>query len=736
LLAITIAITVYAVISITDVEDEYAYVLAHPNVRYKILRNVELNLSDLQRLTNRVALYAGYVSELNALERQLGEVYEQLRAGIFAYQESLLSDGRMDQETIDSRMAGSDRIMAQISRYMGEIVYMAMYRARQGDMPWARDFVRRGGINVITIIDYEFGLLFSETQELMAGINEELAAATQSTVRLLYILAIIGIVLGIIIAIFISFLITRPIRRVVHILDEVSAGNLDIDSRSNLSKDETGRMMRNLHNLIEIIKNILGDITEFSREATVNGDIEFRIDASRYQGGFAEVIDGLNNFSDSFVADVLAVLDVLRKVNAGDFNVELAKMPGKKVILNETVDSLIANLNSVVAEVGEMIEAAAVKGDMNFVIDETRFEGGWREIMLGLNRVAAAVDEPIVEINAIMNKLAVGDFSSKVSGDYRGHFLSMREAVNETIGELSAYISEMSGVLAKISGGDLTAKINREYIGNFAEIKRSINDISISLNRTMADISYATDQVLFAADLISKSATDLAAGAKTQSASVEELGTTVDTINEQTRLNVDNAANADRLSGRATENARAGNESMTEMLTAMTNMEESSKGISKVINAIQEIAFQTNLLALNASVEAARAGEHGRGFSVVADQVRSLAEASQNAATETTDMISSTIDSVAHGSEIAENTAKSLSTIVSDANRVLDIVRKITISSNEQAQAIDQIGKDLASISRVVQTNSAVSEQTAAASEQLNTQADMLRGLVGYFRLK
>lgn len=355
--------------------------------------------------------------------------------------------------------------------------------------------------------------------------------------------------------------------------------------------------------------------------------------------------------------------------------------------------------------------------------------------LLAAIALAREISKPVKEMAKAAQRMAEGDLNVQINVSSKDEIGQLGEAFSKSTATIQAYISDITNTLSEIEKGNLTAAPELDYIGDYAVLKKSLQSILTSLNTTLSQINQASDQVLSGSVQVSNGAQSLAQGATEQASSVEELSASIQEISSQVKDNAHHAAEAGSVVNQVSSEIEISNSYMNDMVAAMSQIQDSSNEIGKIIKTIEDIAFQTNILALNAAVEAARAGAAGKGFAVVADEVRNLAGKSAQAAKQTNALIGNSMAQVKNGTKIADETAKSLQRVVKNTTTVTGMIEKISKATQQQADFIQHLTLNVDQISGVVQTNSATAEQSAAASEELSGQSQMQKELVQKFRL-
>lgn len=520
--------------------------------------------------------------------------------------------------------------------------------------------------------------------------------------------------------------LSAPVEEMVEIADHLAMGNIELDI-DHQSGDETGQLADSFRNLIHAQKakaesakqiangnldaeiniasnnDVLGQSMSAMKDslqslqselkriigAQKEGELDSRCNVRQFNGAYADILNGINETLDAVILPVNEGMQILNEYAHGRLEQTMRDLPGQQIQFSKALMNVQNNLKSLIDETVSLAKAAQ-EGQLDKRGDDSRFEGGYKEIISGFNKTIDNILRPIEE--ALDN-------------------------------------------LDKISGGDLSKLINSSYKGDHARIKTSINKTLQSLNAILGSVSETSYQVLNASNHVSDTSQDLSQGASEQASSIEEISASLTELSSQAMQNAANANETNGLANSMHSKADTGNEQMHKMLEAMDNIKSSSDEINRIIKVIDEIAFQTNLLALNAAVEAARAGVHGKGFAVVAEEVRNLAQRSAKAASETTSLIENSMQRVQVGSDLAKQTASSLQEIIDGFQKVGQLISEITTSSEEQSESIKQITSGIGQIDAVTQRNTASAEESAAAATELNEHARTLQTMISQFKL-
>lgn len=618
--------------------------------------------------------------------------------------------------------------------------------------------------DIVPVLQDVYNNMLEKQVEGRANLESALASSALIIEILGGIAALIGLAIAFVLARYFAGIVSKLAESAKLLAKGDLKQNIDINSG-----DEMGDMARAFRDMVAYMQEMAVAARSLSK-----GDVSVHVSPKSPEDelghAFSEMID--------YQKDISRTVDAL---SDGDAEVEIEPKSDSDVLGN-AVKTLRTRLDSIISKDVSSLVRAASKGDLSKRIDLEGKEGFYRDLASGLNDLVDVNDNVITDAVNVVSSMANGRLDTKMSKQHQGSFaqlamninimqdklrevietevqsiaraaargdlakrieldgkegfyLDLGEAINSLVGQCEAIIVDASDVMSAMAEGDLSKKIESEYQGGFEKLKHDINATVDKLTEVVIDIKNASGQVRVGAEEISLGNANLSQRTEQQAAALEETSSTMNEINSTTEQTSHNAREADQLAKGAAGTAEQGKLVVTEAVAAVKAIEDSSKQMANIISVIDEIAFQTNLLALNASVEAARAGEQGKGFAVVADEVRTLASRSAQAASEIKGLIEDSMVKVDQGTKSVHNSGEALEEIVASINKVATIVGEISNASQEQAMGISEVSKTVVSMDDITQQNSALVEESAAASESLSEQAKTLDSLIDYFRL-
>lgn len=456
--------------------------------------------------------------------------------------------------------------------------------------------------------------------------------------------------------------IVKPMVKGVDFAKAIAEGHLDVTLDVN-QHDEVGDLAEALRNMQTTIKDVLRE-TEHLTQSIQAGNLATRGHAEKFRGTWHELIKGINNVIEAFVAPFTVAANHIARIAKGDIPERLRE----------------------------------------------EYQGDFNTLQNNVNGLVDAMNE----ITDIAEAIAIGNLS--VTARERSEHDRLMQALNAMIRALNEVVT----LAEAIASGDLMVDATER--SEHDRLMQALNIMIERLHDIVTSVRLAADNVTNGSQQLSISAQQVAEGASEQSTAAEEASASVEEMAANIRQNADNSLQTEKIAIRAAEDARQAGQAVVQTVQAMNQ-------IAKKVAIIEEIANQTRMLSLNATIEAARAHEHGRGFSVVASEVRALAERSQEAAEEITELTTSSV-------EIAGNAGKMLDQLVPDIQKTSELVLEISAASNEQSTGSEQINMAIQQLDQVIQQNASTSEEMASMAEQLAGQARQLQKIMTYFHVR
>jgi len=529
-------------------------------------------------------------------------------------------------------------------------------------------------------------LIGAPLTEFNAIMEEIKSASIKEQVLLISII----ILMGVAILIALRKMVLTPVNNLQKTIATVTqSGDFSVRTQTTSAKDEITAMANNFNHLLENTQQIIKETSE-TMQAVRNGELSQRIQ--------------VNTVGD---------LDKLKQA------------------VNGTADTLEQTMNT-------LGEALKELGNANFSAQievNDNVKGAFKDALCNAQTTMKTLNSAVSEINSVVSDMADSNFSNPINISLSGDLDTLKQNINQALGNLQSGFESFNGSLTNLIDGDLTSHVLGAYKGELATLQATINTALNNISTIFIDIKTTSESAMTNIEQLATGNENLNERTQNQAASIEETAASMEEITSTVQNSLSNAHEANELASLARKDANQGETVMKQAQDAMQGIHAASEKIADITTLIDGIAFQTNLLALNAAVEAARAGEHGRGFAVVAGEVRTLAQRTADAAKEISGLVADTTNQINHGTELAAQSGDMLQQINQRVSSVSDMVDEISRASEEQSLGISQINQAIGSMDSDTQQNASLVENVAQDTQNMNVEIGKLVQLIGSFKI-
>ena len=540
-----------------------------------------------------------------------------------------------------------------------------------------------------------------------------MAARVQNEIQKIVITAVmLDALLLIFLTLLLHGLIIRPVNRLLIAANAIADGNLQ-QQISIRQRDEIGSLAEAFQHMKRSIAQVLQEIERLVH-AVQEGNLSARGNTGAFSGSWRELITGVNSMFDAFAAPISLTSDSIDQLSKSNIPAPItATYRGDFNQTKENLNMLLTDIRGVIDEINRLSNGIQ-EGHLNIRGEMSAFSGGWRELILSVNKVIDAFVAPINMTTSALARIAKGEIPEQIADTYPGDFNVIKDHLNAFI-SATRQITDLAGEMAN---GNLTLQVVERSERD--TLMQALNLMIARLNDMVLDFKSAVQNLSLSSAEMQSYSERVSNGVTQQAAATEQVSSSLEQMSANIRQNADNAKATESIAKESADFAEESGRVVAETLIAMEQ-------IAEKIMIIEEIATQTRLLSLNATIEAARAQEYGKAFSVVAAEVRKLSDITKKAAEEISKLAVSTL-------EISKRAGGMLNKLLPSIHRTAELVQEITAASGEQSLGAEQINSAVQQLDQVTQQNAVTSENLYAISEQLATQSEELQSRLTFFR--